>query len=341
MPLMLLPFAAATLGLSPAPPAPAVGAPTSATVPAALPAAAQSPLMTPEMAPELPADAVVDGTLDRYSRLTVPVTIGGQGPFRFMIDTGSQATVITSMLRDRLGLRSLGRATVVGMAARREVELVELDGLEFAERVFDALQTPILEAQHIGADGILGLDSLQNLRVVIDFRAATLAVDDARSLGGNKGYEIVVRARSKLGRLIITDAQVDGIRTAVIIDTGSQGSMGNLALHRRLRAKGTSVVTSTDVTGGTITGRLGFVKQLSIAGSGARQMRLSGLPIGFADSPAFAALGLADKPALVLGIEDLRLMNRVAIDFAQRSVLFDLPAGSETGVSLPDGMSRL
>ena len=287
----------------------------------AAPALAQdaAPLQPDPSAPE-----IVDGATDRYDRMTVPVTIERQGPFHFMIDTGAQATVVTRGLRDRLALPSLGRATLVGMAATRDVEVVQLDGLEFAARVFDAIHAPLLEAQHIGADGILGLDSLQNLRVLIDFRAQSIAVDDARDLGGNDGYEIIVRARRKLGRLIITDALVDGVRTSVIIDTGAQGSMGNLALQRRLRTRHATEVTTTDVTGATITSPLGFARTIEIG-----RMRLSGLGIAYSDAPAFAALGLAHKPAMVLGITDLRSFDRVAIDFAQRTVLFDLPPGSE------------
>ncbi|MFA9201852.1 MAG: aspartyl protease family protein, partial [Cypionkella sp.] len=209
---------------------------------------------------------VIASDPDRYSRMTIPVTIEGAGPFRFMIDTGSQATVVSRALRDRLGLPSIGQATVVGMAARKEVELVRLDGLEFASRMFDALHAPLLEAQHIGADGIIGLDSLQDLRVLIDFRGKTIAVDDAAALGGDRGYEIVVRARNKKGRLIITDAEIDGVRTAVVLDTGSQGSMGNTALQRRLRTRKGSPVTSTDVTGATVSGRLDAGRTLQIGG---------------------------------------------------------------------------
>lgn len=271
----------------------------------------------------VPSEIVQSGT-DGYDRMTVPVTIEGQGPFRFMIDTGAQATVVTRALRDRLGLRTLGHATLVGMAATKQVELVRLDGLEFAARVFDALDAPLLEEAHIGADGILGLDSLQNLRVLIDFRKKSIVVDDSAALGGNRGYEIVVRARRKLGRLIITDAMVDGVRTSVIIDTGAQGSMGNLALQRRLRSRHGEDVTSADVTGATLTAQLGYAKTLEIG-----HMWLNNLPIAYADAPAFAALGLRDKPAMVLGVSDLRAFDRVAIDFAERTVLFDLPPGSE------------
>jgi predicted aspartyl protease len=271
------------------------------------------------------ASEIVAGQTDRYERMTVPVMIEGEGPFRFMIDTGAQATVVTRGLRERLKFRSLGQATLVGMAATKQVELVQLDGLEFAARVFDAIHAPMLEEAHIGADGILGLDSLQDLRVLIDFRKQSIAVDDARALGGNRGYEIVVRARRKLGRLIITDALVDGVRTSVIIDTGAQGSMGNLALQRRLRSRRGADVTTTDVTGSTITSPLGFARSVEIG-----SMRLSDLPIAYADAPAFAALGLSAKPAMVLGMGDLRAFDRVAIDFADRTVLFDLPPGSAT-----------
>lgn len=270
------------------------------------------------------ASEIVTADVDRYSRLTVPVTIEGKGPFRFMVDTGSQATVVTRTLRDRLDLPRLGQATVIGMAGSKQVDLVRLDGLEFAARVFDALHAPLLEAQHIGADGILGLDSLQDLRVMIDFRDQTIAVDDARRLGGDKGYEIVVRARNKLGRLIIADAMVENVKTAVIIDTGAQGSVGNRALQRRLRAhKGTEVI-STDVTGASLVGEMVLARKIEI-GSGGRSMGIENVPISYADAPAFAALGLADRPALVLGMDDLRSFDRVAIDFSRRTVLFDLP----------------
>lgn len=285
-------------------------------------------------------DSISIGT-DRSERMTVPVTIGGQ-PFRFLIDTGSQATVVSSRLRERLALPSLGRSTVIGMASSRQVEIVRLDALELATRSFDNLHVPMLEAEHIGADGILGLDSLQDLRVLIDFRADTIAVDDAQQLGGDRGYEIVVRAKNKRGRLIITGAEVDGVATTVILDTGAQGSIGNLALQRRLRAQDGMVVTSTDVLGAQVTSRRDLPRTLVIDGK-VRSLRLQGFAMSFTDSPVFTALGLADKPTLVLGISDLRLFDRVAIDFAERTILFDLPRGTQERppIEMRDGIKRL
>ena len=39
-------------------------------------------------------------------------------------------------------------------------------------------------------------------------------------------------------------------------------------------------------------------------------------------------IGLDDRPAMVLGMSELKLFKRVAIDFKQRKVLFDLPPGT-------------
>ncbi|MGN6498290.1 MAG: retropepsin-like aspartic protease [Tsuneonella sp.] len=295
---------------------------------AAAPAGAGQPAAAPPLASTAPMlDAAntetVAAQIDRYRRLTVPVTIAGRGPFRFMIDTGAQATVVSRRLSTLLALKPLGHATVVGMASSERVDLVRLDGLEFAARVFDHLDAPLLEGENIGADGILGLDSLQDLRVLIDFRAPSIAVGDAAELGGNQGYEIVVRARNKLGRMIITNARVDGVATAVIIETGAQGTMANRALQRKLRSRREQDSPVTDVHGNRIVGQVDQVKALTID-----KLQMNALLVTFADSPAFAALGYADKPALVLGMDDMRLFDRVAIDFASRKVLFDMPAGS-------------
>lgn len=286
------------------------------------PAADTAPAVTSEDS-DSSGEELVEGQADYHKRLTVPVTIEGEGPFRFMIDTGAQATVVTRGLTERLELQSAGRATVVGLASSKAVDLVELNGLEFAARIFDNIEAPLLEARNIGADGILGLDSLQDLRVLIDFRANTIAVDDAEALGGNAGYEIVVRARNRLGRLIITNAIIDGVKTAVIIDTGAQNSFGNLALKRKLRARRGEQVSSTDVNGVLLVGNRQIAKSVRI-----QRMQLVNMPITFADSPAFTALKLDRRPALIMGMRDLRLLDRLAIDFERREVLFDMPANT-------------
>ncbi len=262
---------------------------------------------------------------DRNRRMTVPVQISGEGPFDFMVDTGAQATVVTPALSERFAMTPTGTATLVGMSSSAQVTLVDFDGLQFAGRQFDNLRAPLLKESNIGADGILGLDSLQGLRVIIDFRDRTMTVGDAYDAGGSDGFEIVVRARRKLGQMIITNAMVDGVRTAVIIDTGAQGSVGNAALMRRVRGTKQGQSIATDVNGVTTTNDIVLAREVTIAG-----LALSRVPMSYGDGPAFAALGLDKKPALILGMQNLRSFDRVAIDFASREILFDLPASARS-----------
>ena len=262
-------------------------------------------------------------------RLTVPVTIARQGPFQFLIDTGAQATVVSRELADRLSLTDRRTAVLIGAASRMPVETTTIMDLALGSRVFDVQVAPLVDAEHLGggAQGILGLDALQDQRVLFDFRKPHLAVASANTLGGNRGFEIIVKARRKLGQLIITRAKLDGIRVAVIVDTGAQGSLGNLALLKKL--KKTRILGDadlTDVNGQTLSGPLHLCGELEID-----KARLRNLPVLFADSPTFASLGLGDEPALILGMQELRLFRRVAIDFKAQRVLFDLPPAEIAG----------
>ena len=273
------------------------------------------------------ADAIVGSAAEvlaleqeRYRRLTLPVMVEGDGPFAFMIDTGSQATAITQELRSALALAPAGTATLVGMASRRTVDLAKVERIDFGSNSFTDFTAPVLERTHVGADGILGLDALQDFRVLIDFRQQTIAVESAADKKPAGRFEIIVRARQKLGQLLITDALVEGVRATVIIDTGAQASLGSMALLEKLRARRMSEVVTTDVNGVDLTGDLAIVRALTIEG-----LSLSNVPLTFADTPAFEALGLTGQPVLALGMQHLAMFDRVAIDFARQRVLFDVP----------------
>ena len=261
---------------------------------------------------------------ERFERMTVPVTIKGEGPFRFMIDTGAQATVLSIHLADQLELTERRTATLVGMASRRAVETTEIPEFGIGRRTLTIMTAPLVESGNIGgADGILGLDGLQGQRVLLDFVKQRMLVADADELGGNRGYEIIVRAQRSLGQLIIADALVNDVKTAVIIDTGAQASVGNMALLERLRrSRASGENTMTDINGQDLSGQVRICERLSIG-----EMNLTDIPILFVDTPPFDALGFADRPALILGMNELKLFRRVAIDFNKRQVLFDLPRG--------------
>ncbi len=259
---------------------------------------------------------------ERYRRMTVPVTINGQGPYRFLIDTGAQATVLSHALADELQLTNRDTATLIGMASRREVQTAVLDEITFGTRSNYSATAALVEGSNIGgADGILGLDTLQDRRVLLDFENRVIEIAHEDEQRSNRGYEIVVRAQRIDGQLIIARARVDGVRTAVIVDTGAQGSIGNAQLDDRMRrARQAMNSEMTDINGVQATGLVRVARKLEMG-----RAELTNFPISFSESPTFAAMGLDDEPAMILGMNELRLFERVAIDFPSRRVLFDLP----------------
>ena len=270
---------------------------------------------------------VVATRADAADRMTVPVRIGANGPYRFMIDTGAENTVVSSEVAQRLALPAGRSAILMGVAGSQRVPTVEIDEIGLGRRTYYTLTAPVVEARHIGADGIIGLDSLQKQRVLIDFRRNLIAIDDARNLGGNAGFEIVVTARRRSGQLIMTDARIDGIKVAVVIDTGAETTIGNRALQRALGRRGRLPPTVLySVTGQSLPADLAMGEKLQI-----QDLAIGNVLVAFADSPPFGYLGLEQKPAMLLGMREMRMFPRVAIDFASRQVLFDLPAGANSG----------
>lgn len=272
-------------------------------------------------AEEVSETEIIQGGRDREKRMTVPVAVQGNGPYEFVIDTGSQRTVLSTDLASRLALEPGPTLRIIGVAGTEDVQSAYVEQLELGKREYSGLHAPLFESEHIGADGIIGTDSLQQQRVQIDFGKNQMEIGSRKSLGGNGGYEIIVTARALSGQLVMTDALIDGVRTAVVIDTGASYSVGNQALRRALAKRsnhGTVVLTS--VTGQSTIAEIGFAKMLKL-----RDINISNLLVAYTESPAFGALGLSDKPALFLGMRELRVFKRIAIDFASHKVLFDIP----------------
>jgi predicted aspartyl protease len=256
-------------------------------------------------------------------RVTIPISIGGAGPWPFVIDTGAERTVISRDLADRLALARGETVTVLGMAGSAIADTVTLPQIGYGRSKVDDIEAPVLEAAHLGAAGLLGLDGLQSKRLLLDFRSGRMTITSSRNVALN-GEAIVVEARRRKGQLILLDSDIDGMAVNIVLDTGTNISVGNMALLERLAAKKQvsqlAPASITSVTGSTLEGPAGIVDEVHMG-----RVTLSRLGVLFADAAPFTELGLQDKPALLLGINALRIFDRVAIDFGKARVDFLLP----------------
>ena len=271
-----------------------------------------------------PDGEIVDIDQDRAERMTVPVSIEGKGPFSFVIDTGSERTVISRKIADRLALEDEEPAQLMSIAGTSTVDMVYVPRLTLGQKSYDGLISPVLAAHHIGADGILGLDGLQDQRILFDFIANQIVIEDAEQARNRpRTREIVVTAKRRSGQLIFTDATISGIKVNVIVDTGAQISIGNMALQKRLLKRAKELGDETlliAVTGETLGVNFGRLREFRIG-----RARFASLSVAFADAPPFERFGLADKPTLLMGMDVLRKFDQVAIDFPNRKIHFLAP----------------
>lgn len=280
---------------------------------------------------------------DQTSRMTVAVDIAGQGPYPFLVDTGAERTVISKELAQRLNLDRGRTVTVHSMTERAEVATAVIPHLRVSKRTLTDIHAPAFAAANLGAAGMLGVDSLQAQRVVFDFDEHTMTVTPAKKRLKSWGRdEIVINGRSHYGRLVLVDAQVEGQKVYVILDTGSQVSIGNEALKRKLTAKKrlpkTTPISLVSVTGGRLTVDYTAVRRIRLG-----DIYINDMPIGFADVHPFRQLKLQDRPAMLLGMDVLRLFDRVSVDFARKEVRF-LPDESRSerssGIRLADFLAK-
>lgn len=280
-------------------------------------------------AADQPVTDEVQGARDPSARLTVPVEINGGGPYHFVVDTGAERTVISRELADRLTLAPAGAVTLLSISGLDQVETALVPDLKLTSsrsRLSD-LQAPVLSELNLGAVGMLGIDSLQTKRVVMDFHAMHMSISDASRPAVRDENEIIVTARRRLGQLILVDADVNGQKVSVIIDTGSAVTMGNPMLRARLLERNrlglSSPISIMSVTGTETLADYTSIRRIRIGG-----VTMTDMPIAFADLQIFHRLGLTGKPALLLGMDALRLFDRVSIDFANRNVRFILKGNS-------------
>lgn len=279
--------------------------------------------------PGEPADdaARIAARNDTAQRLTIPVTVNGRGPYRFVVDTGADRSVIADDVAVNLGLVRGRDVVVQGVVRSLGSRLVDIGNLEFGSLRHQNLLVPVLPRSLMQADGYLGLDAVDGSRVTLNFQDRSLEIGKSRPLRSyhiSHPSEAYVPVGGSMGHLRSVDCRVDGVRTTCFLDTGAEISVGNSRLFEALLAKypdyqvvGTLPITG--VTGGIATGkvvRLGRIHLHSIDFSQAL--------VAIADMQIFDVWGLSKEPALLIGMNFLRQFAQVSIDYGLKEIRFDL-----------------
>jgi predicted aspartyl protease len=276
----------------------------------------------------LPQDAAaIAAATDAAQHLRVSVQIDGNGPYRFVVDTGADRSVLAADVAAALGLLRGGRVMMEGVVRAVAAETVTMHELSFGPVKCRNLLVPILPRSMLEADGYLGLDTLDGHLVTFDFKNHTLRVSEPRSRLGAfwvKRDESRIRTSGSSGHLRAVGCSVDGVAATAFIDTGAEVSAGNssllAALTRRRRARyNIEAIPLTDITGGQISGDVTMVDKIQLM-----DLEFTSCPLVIADFQIFDVWGLHDHPALLIGMNFLRQFSKVSIDYGLKELRFDL-----------------
>jgi hypothetical protein len=119
--------------------------------------------------------------------IVIPVRINQSGPFDFMVDTGSQVTVIDPSLAAELNLRPQGRVGLVSVASVAQASVTLLDRLEADSHVVEKSPALVQDLRQIQtADprirGVLGESFLAHFDLLIDYEHKLLCLDETSAM---------------------------------------------------------------------------------------------------------------------------------------------------------------
>jgi hypothetical protein len=171
-------------------------------------------------------------------QIIVAVSVNHSGPFPFLLDTGSQFSILDSRLADALHLSQQGEAVLAGAGFNESASLSQVDSIEVGSRsirnsklVVSNLQN--LRSADLSVQGILGEDVLGQFDLLIDNVHHVVCLGDPNTLGAEvKGVRIgllppdVGQDGVRLPESLIVSAKLsDGMRPVRLkLDSGTNTS---------------------------------------------------------------------------------------------------------------------
>jgi len=252
--------------------------------------------------------------VDGAGRLTTAVWIDGQGPFDFLLDTGSEISCLSPAMVARVRpwhVPGLGaRVQGTGSNAHSTFVLARTFTSPVFRRLFELLV--VIPNADAARDGVLGANAFAGKRLELDFETHRLSLSESEPPpAGFVATPLEVVPTLKM----MARAQIDGVPVRAILDTGTRRSLGNLELARALSMDegDPRLVPSNGVIGATKAETPAWdseLGELAIAGQ-----RFAHPRVTFSDLPWFDAMGFHGIPVVILGVDQLSRLRALAIDY--------------------------
>jgi predicted aspartyl protease len=257
---------------------------------------------------------------DGIGRVWVPVVINDQGPFRLVLDTGATRSAVTANVAQALGIPTTASRPVLlrGSTGSAVAPTIAVQSMSVGDLWVSPALLPVVASAFGGAEGLLGMDGMQDKRIFIDFRNDNIEIARSRNGRAPAGFSVIPFLPNEL-MLLVVHARIGTLRVRAIIDTGAQATIGNTALQQALRRQVERGHTGQD----DITGATGDVQSgvgANITSIAIGDITIRGAHVTFGDMHIFDLWKLGDEPALVIGMDILGLIDTLVIDYRRREL---------------------
>jgi predicted aspartyl protease len=283
-----------------------------------------------ECATPPPSAAATQATLsrDNVGRAVAPVFVNGRGPFRFVVDTGANRSVLSAALATRLGINPTSSGQVHSITGVADAPFARVRTLSFGAIALGSAELPLLDGPVLGGEqGLLGFDGLSGRQLLIDFERGCVEVFDDTAPPAVNGWHRV-QAQVRFGSLIVVRGVIQGVGVNVLIDTGSDSSLGNMALRAslgRVRASRVEYHGERAYTAGRplFLDDAVWAPRINLGGVWA-----SNVIAYTGDYHIFDLWGLQDEPTILIGVNVLAQSKAMLIDYRRGLIYFrDEPRG--------------
>lgn len=161
--------------------------------------------------------------------VVIPVRVNGAGPFDFLLDTGTNTTLITPELARRLGLSAAGQVSLITPSGATATPRAVLDSLALGTKSVERLEVlydglPGVRSADAKILGVLGQNFLSCFNYLLDYRKRQIAFEEDGDLGNLAGGTRL-RVERQEGKLIVnTQATAPSKETwRLVLDSGASG----------------------------------------------------------------------------------------------------------------------
>src|SRR5208283_1179527 len=159
-----------------------------------------------------------------------------------------------------------------------------------------------------GAEGVLGVEGLGDMRIYIDFQHDFISITHSRRQRAGADFKRIPMLRSSLG-LAVVDLSVGEIAAKGIIDTGSQVTVGNSAMLKALQHHQRGDGVSENIEGATNdvqTGKAFDVPPILMGTLG-----IQGARAIYGDMRIFETWKMTREPVLLIGMDTIGQLDTV------------------------------